>query len=372
MKREHRYMVFKLTDMEASLTRQEINLLERLAEKVRDYRTHAGKQPLECVVVESDWPEYEPTWQAIENRMDGTESQEQVEPTLNEALARACELEDIYIDTDAPPWDWRKFSKRNLRRCTSVDGFNHALGSWSLSDWMTATLGELGEAANVLKKLNRERDGVPGNDKTVDELRQDFAHELADTFIYLDLLAQAAGIDLPNAVLEKFSITSAKRGYMEPATFLNSLSPPANDIRTLKDALAQPSEQPAREFARDATQPGQEAVAWPDDKCGVRDLARTIARTLSVQCDVGEDWLYSSILPLLPPATDEAVRLDADRLIAALTLEHQAKVAPKDWFVLGAAQLYLRDKYGTLWHCNDQLREKPSFLANQQEEKDNG
>lgn len=34
------------------------------------------------------------------------------------------------------------------------------VGGWSLSDWFTAAMGELGEAANVAKKLNRERDGA--------------------------------------------------------------------------------------------------------------------------------------------------------------------------------------------------------------------
>lgn len=70
MNREHRYLVFKLSDTNATLTRQEMNLLERLAEKVRDHRAHNGKRPFECVVVESDWPEYERTWNAIEARVD--------------------------------------------------------------------------------------------------------------------------------------------------------------------------------------------------------------------------------------------------------------------------------------------------------------
>lgn len=107
----------------------------------------------------------------------------------------------------------REFSAENLARCTSPDGFNHPLDSWSLSDWMTATLGELGEAANVTKKLNRYRDGIPGNKETEAELREMLADELADTFIYLDLLAMAAGIDLPSAVRSKFDRTSAKIGY---------------------------------------------------------------------------------------------------------------------------------------------------------------
>lgn len=110
-------------------------------------------------------------------------------------------------------FDLRAFSADNLARCESPLGFNHALSSWSLSDWMTATLGELGEAANVLKKLNRVRDGITGNKETPEELRGMFADELADAFIYLDLLAQAAGIDFPAAIRSKFERTSQKIGY---------------------------------------------------------------------------------------------------------------------------------------------------------------
>jgi NTP pyrophosphatase (non-canonical NTP hydrolase) len=108
----------------------------------------------------------------------------------------------------------KDFSVFNRRRCESKNGFNHELNSWSMSDWFTATMGELGEAANVAKKLNRERDGIPGNgDLTADDLKEQLAEELADTFIYLDLLAQAAGIDLQEAVIAKFNKTSEKIGY---------------------------------------------------------------------------------------------------------------------------------------------------------------
>ena len=78
---------------------------------------------------------------------------------------------------------------------------------------MVALTGELGEAANVLKKLNRCRDGIPGNDKSEDELRAQLADKLADTYIYLDLLAQAIGVDLPTAIRSKFNRTSKKIGY---------------------------------------------------------------------------------------------------------------------------------------------------------------
>jgi NTP pyrophosphatase (non-canonical NTP hydrolase) len=106
----------------------------------------------------------------------------------------------------------REFSKTNRERCESPDGFNHGLASWSLSDWFTALLGELGEAANIAKKLNRVRDGIPGNKEAADELRTKLARELADTFIYLDLTAQAAGIDLPAVVVEVFNAKSEQIG----------------------------------------------------------------------------------------------------------------------------------------------------------------
>lgn len=70
MIRECRYLVFKLKDAQAALTQDERGLLNHLAGKVDDYRLGEGKRPLVCAVVESDWPEYEPTWQAIEQRVD--------------------------------------------------------------------------------------------------------------------------------------------------------------------------------------------------------------------------------------------------------------------------------------------------------------
>jgi len=107
------------------------------------------------------------------------------------------------------------FSQRNRARCESPSGFNHKLDSWSLSDWMTATAGELGEAANVVKKLNRVRDGIPGNAETPEQLRQMLADEIADVAIYLDLMAQAAGFDLETIRAAKFARTSRKIGYHE-------------------------------------------------------------------------------------------------------------------------------------------------------------
>jgi NTP pyrophosphatase (non-canonical NTP hydrolase) len=106
-----------------------------------------------------------------------------------------------------------QFSKENRVRSESALGFNHRLDQWSTSDWFLAALGELGEAANVAKKLNRVRDGIPGNKEQPGELHTKLEHELADTFIYLDLLAQANGIDLGAVVARVFDAKSAEIGY---------------------------------------------------------------------------------------------------------------------------------------------------------------
>ena len=68
--REERYIVFKISDLGNSLKGDEIR---RLAREYAEHRQRLRKKPLECVVVESDWPEYEPTWQAIEARVTGAQ-----------------------------------------------------------------------------------------------------------------------------------------------------------------------------------------------------------------------------------------------------------------------------------------------------------
>lgn len=70
-RREERYLVFKRKDCEACMTTAEREQLIELARKMWAYRKDAGKSDFDCVVVESDWPEYEPAWAAIETRMTG-------------------------------------------------------------------------------------------------------------------------------------------------------------------------------------------------------------------------------------------------------------------------------------------------------------
>lgn len=70
--------------------------------------------------------------------------------------------------------------------------------------------GEVGEALNIVKKLEREMRGIRGSRATLNDL----ADELADVAICLDLLVQHAGIDLEDAIERKFNATSKKNGLI--------------------------------------------------------------------------------------------------------------------------------------------------------------
>lgn len=76
---------------------------------------------------------------------------------------------------------------------------------WALSQWANAVAGEVGEACNLIKKIER-------GDFDLDEAREKLGHEIADAIIYLDLLAHRAGIDTDAAITEKFNAVSERVG----------------------------------------------------------------------------------------------------------------------------------------------------------------
>ena len=71
--RENRYVVFKCSDMRKYLSQSERRQVEGLALHICLSREGDSKHPLNCLVVESDWPEYEPTWKLIEARVMGAQ-----------------------------------------------------------------------------------------------------------------------------------------------------------------------------------------------------------------------------------------------------------------------------------------------------------
>lgn len=76
---------------------------------------------------------------------------------------------------------------------------------WSDAQWLGAVVGELGEYANIRKKVDR-------GDLTMFEARPLLAKELADTVTYLDILAFRLGIDLGEAIMSKFNEVSDRIG----------------------------------------------------------------------------------------------------------------------------------------------------------------
>lgn len=102
-----------------------------------------------------------------------------------------------------------------MANCTSLRSANETRqAEWdpgnqiSLSYRGNEMAGEVGEACNIIKKLERERLGIAGSRAS----KADLSEELADVVICADLIAMAEGIDLEAAVKAKFNKTSEKVG----------------------------------------------------------------------------------------------------------------------------------------------------------------
>lgn len=74
----------------------------------------------------------------------------------------------------------------------------------------TEFAGEAGEVCNKVKKLERERLGLPGSRCTFFEL----AAELADSAITLDLVAMHYNVALDEAVRLAFNAKSEEHGFL--------------------------------------------------------------------------------------------------------------------------------------------------------------
>ena len=87
---------------------------------------------------------------------------------------------------------------------------------WSLADWSNALCGEVGELANVVKKIRRQETGARNEgDPSMADLKRMAGLELADVVIYADLLAKQLGVSLAEVVREKFNKVSEKYKFPE-------------------------------------------------------------------------------------------------------------------------------------------------------------
>ena len=110
-------------------------------------------------------------------------------------------------------------TEANAQRCARWHGgFPLNEDGWTGADWSNAMQGEAGEAGNVVKKLRRLECSLVGNrgaDREPAVLLAQLGEELADTFIYLDLLATYYGVDLQAAIVAKFNAVSEREGFPE-------------------------------------------------------------------------------------------------------------------------------------------------------------
>jgi len=88
---------------------------------------------------------------------------------------------------------------------------------WPKADWVCALGGEIGEALNEVKKLNRIKDGIIGDGVCWDQKITDLSFEIADCLIYLDLVCYEFGFEP-----EEFPALGAKRDQRNRKTFTAS------------------------------------------------------------------------------------------------------------------------------------------------------
>lgn len=109
--------------------------------------------------------------------------------------------------SEPAPLTFRVLRDANTLRCEKAF---HPLYAWTPMDWACAMAGEAGEVCNAVKKLRRHEDGTNTvlDPETSQACINAIAQEAADTVIYLDLLCARLGIDLGEAVREKFNEVS--------------------------------------------------------------------------------------------------------------------------------------------------------------------
>ena len=113
-KLEDCYVVFKLSDVEEHFTPGEKQQLARLVEVQRAGREEAGKPLLRCVVVEKDWPEYEPTWKAIEARVTGAQPAPSIPEGWLRAIDEALVVAHIGVANESDTYEQAKAKLDNL------------------------------------------------------------------------------------------------------------------------------------------------------------------------------------------------------------------------------------------------------------------
>lgn len=95
-------------------------------------------------------------------------------------------------------------------KTAGIDG-----SDWTLLEWSGAIAGEVGELCNLTKKIRRgdvSLDDMMEDKGKMLTVRQVVAREAADAVCYLDIVCLQVGINLGDAVREKFNSVSDRIG----------------------------------------------------------------------------------------------------------------------------------------------------------------
>lgn len=65
--REKKYVVLKKRDIYKYLSDKQLGRLHKICRSIEEGRAADGRKPIDCVIVENDWPMYEDTWKSIED-----------------------------------------------------------------------------------------------------------------------------------------------------------------------------------------------------------------------------------------------------------------------------------------------------------------
>ena len=144
---------------------------------------------------------------------------------------------------------------------------------WSPAQWLQATLGELGEYANLRKKFER-------GDLDEPEFLREAADELADVQTYLDILAFRLGIDLGAATVSKWNRISERVGC---AVRLKPLR--IGRMRDVPDAPTPTANEPAA-----SPSVGERATPVGEDMCCVTEGAACTSEDPCVCCATREEF----------------------------------------------------------------------------------
>lgn len=85
------------------------------------------------------------------------------------------------------------------------NAFKKCEDTWTTAHWMQALVGEVGELANILKKVDR-------GDFTLESALESIGKEFGDIVAYLDILAFKVGINLGQVTADKYNEVSERIG----------------------------------------------------------------------------------------------------------------------------------------------------------------